>query len=79
MTALFLCYQETCLRSMSEGLQLHQALLKAVAPRLEKQDKVTELLADIRDLVIQVNKVGEILQITGSQPKSLACFTFSAF
>lgn len=42
---------------MSEGLQLHRALLSAVSPRLENKDKVTEILSDIRDLVIQINKV----------------------
>lgn len=44
---------------MSEGLQLHRALLSSVSPRLENKDKVTGLLADIRDLVIQINKVAE--------------------
>lgn len=42
---------------MSEGLQLHRALLTSVSPRLESKDKVTGLLADIKDLVIQINKV----------------------
>ncbi|XP_030256120.1 colony stimulating factor 3 (granulocyte) a isoform X2 [Sparus aurata] len=48
---------ETCLRHMSEGLQLHRALLSSVTPRLENKDKVISLQADIRDLVIQVNKL----------------------
>ncbi|KAM8728960.1 colony stimulating factor 3 (granulocyte) a isoform 1-T1 [Acanthopagrus schlegelii] len=48
---------ETCLKHMSEGLQLHRALLSSVTPRLENKDKVISLQADIRDLVIQVNKL----------------------
>lgn len=44
---------------MAEGLQLHRALLAAVSPRLDNKDGVSELQADIRDLAIQINKVGE--------------------
>lgn len=44
---------------MSEGLQLHRALLISVSPRLKNKDKVTELMADVKDLSIQINKVGE--------------------
>lgn len=46
---------ETSLIRMSEGLQLHRALLSSVSPRLE--NKLTGLLADIKDLIIQINKV----------------------
>ena len=46
---------------MSEGLQLHRALLSAVSERLQSKNKVTELMADIRDLTIQINKVGACL------------------
>ncbi|XP_041819168.1 colony stimulating factor 3 (granulocyte) a [Chelmon rostratus] len=53
---------ETCLRRMSEGVQLHRALLTSVSPRLESKDKVTELLADIRDLGIQINKILKMVQ-----------------
>ncbi|XP_070783762.1 colony stimulating factor 3 (granulocyte) a [Enoplosus armatus] len=53
---------ETSLRRMSEGLQLHRALLSSVSPRLENKDKVTGLMADIRDLVIQINKMLKGLQ-----------------
>nr|ARP51377.1 GCSF-2 [Oplegnathus fasciatus] len=53
---------ETSLRDMSEGLQLHRALLSSVSPRLENKDKVTGLLADIRDLVIQINKLLKLVQ-----------------
>ncbi|XP_034426689.1 colony stimulating factor 3 (granulocyte) a isoform X2 [Hippoglossus hippoglossus] len=47
----------TCLTRMSEGLQLHRALLSAVSERLQSKNKVTELMADIRDLTIQINKM----------------------
>ncbi|XP_068161351.1 colony stimulating factor 3 (granulocyte) a isoform X2 [Antennarius striatus] len=53
---------EACLRSMCEGLQLHQALLKSVTPRLQNGDKVKDLLPDIRDLVIQINKMLKMVQ-----------------
>ncbi|KAM6898705.1 colony stimulating factor 3 (granulocyte) a [Lycodopsis pacificus] len=46
---------ETSLIRMSEGLQLHRALLSSVSPRLE--NKLTGLLADIKDLIIQINKM----------------------
>lgn len=49
---------------MSEGLQLHRALLAAISPHLENKDKVTEVQADIRDLVIQIHKVGKYFSIT---------------
>nr|XP_046233275.1 colony stimulating factor 3 (granulocyte) a isoform X2 [Scatophagus argus] len=53
---------ETCLRHISEGLQLHRALLSSVSNHLENNDKVTELLADIKDLVIQINKMLRLVQ-----------------
>lgn len=62
MTRLLLfAYQETCLRMISEGLQLHRALLNAVSPRLKNREKVDALEADIRDLVLQINKVGDCI------------------
>lgn len=61
MTRLFLsAYQETCLRRISEGLQLHRALLNAVSPRLENREQVDVLQAEIRDLVLQINKVRDL-------------------
>ncbi|KAI3365613.1 hypothetical protein L3Q82_010695, partial [Scortum barcoo] len=53
---------ETSLRQMIEGLQLHRALLSFVSPRLGNKDKVTGLVADIRDLVIQINKLLKLVQ-----------------
>ncbi|XP_041670936.1 colony stimulating factor 3 (granulocyte) a [Cheilinus undulatus] len=48
---------ETGLKHMSEGLQLHRALLSSISPRLENNNKVTDLQSDIRDLAIQINKM----------------------
>nr|XP_040032984.1 colony stimulating factor 3 (granulocyte) a [Gasterosteus aculeatus aculeatus] len=48
---------EAVLRNVSEGLQLHRALLRSVSPRLQNKDKVAALLADIKDLIIQINKM----------------------
>ncbi|XP_068439935.1 colony stimulating factor 3 (granulocyte) a isoform X2 [Clinocottus analis] len=53
---------ETSLLRMSEGLQLHRALLSSVSPRLANKDKVTGLQADIKDLVIQINKMLKMAQ-----------------
>ncbi|XP_039991573.1 colony stimulating factor 3 (granulocyte) a [Xiphias gladius] len=47
---------------MSEGLQLHRALLSAVSERLQKKNQVTDLMADIRDLTIQINKMLKMVQ-----------------
>lgn len=56
MSVWFL-HQETSLRRISEGLQLHRALLAAIVDRLEPQDRVLALQADIKDLNIQITKV----------------------
>ncbi|XP_010734587.1 colony stimulating factor 3 (granulocyte) a isoform X2 [Larimichthys crocea] len=55
---------ETSLSRMSEGLQLHRALLQQASdsPHLDKNDKLTELMADIRDLVIKTNKLLKTVQ-----------------
>ena len=42
---------------MSEGLLLHQSLLSNISTRLGRQDTVTELLTDIRDLLFHIRKV----------------------
>lgn len=60
---------ETCLKNISEGLQLHQALLSAISSHLEDRDKVDTLKADIKDLVLQIHKMlktvnGEAVQAT---------------
>lgn len=48
---------EDSLKNISEGLQLHRALLSSVSPRLENKDKVSALQSDIKDLAIQINKL----------------------
>lgn len=48
---------ETSLRRMLEGMQLHHSLLKAVEPRLNNKEALTELLADVSDLLIQIRKM----------------------
>lgn len=61
----FVCFslslKEDGLRQLYEGLQLYRALLSSLSnyPRLANKDKVTELMADVRDLAIQIKKVGE--------------------
>lgn len=51
-------HQETCLRQVSEGLQLHRTLLGIVANHLKNKDLVLALQADVRDLNVQIVKVG---------------------
>ncbi|KAK2884929.1 colony stimulating factor 3 (granulocyte) a isoform X1 [Channa argus] len=53
---------ETSLTRMSEGLQLHRALLNFVSPHLPNIHKVTELVADIRDLTLKIDKMLKIAQ-----------------
>uniref|UniRef100_A0A4W5QCI6 Uncharacterized protein n=1 Tax=Hucho hucho TaxID=62062 RepID=A0A4W5QCI6_9TELE len=48
---------ETCLSRMSEGLQVHQDLLRAVVQRLANTESITALLTDVRDLRVQINRV----------------------
>ncbi|XP_036408789.1 granulocyte colony-stimulating factor-like [Megalops cyprinoides] len=54
---------EMCLNRMSEGLHLYQNLLSVVHDRISTPEKVTELLADIRDLLAQVQKMRELGQL----------------
>ncbi|KAM9715523.1 colony stimulating factor 3 (granulocyte) a [Menidia menidia] len=53
---------ENSLERMSEGLHLHRSLLLRVSPRLEAADKVASLMADIRDLAIQIVKMQKMLR-----------------
>ncbi|CAB1312335.1 unnamed protein product [Coregonus sp. 'balchen'] len=57
---------ETCLRRMSEGLQLHQDLLRAVVQRLANTESLTALLTDIRDLRVQINRMLKAVQVVES-------------
>ncbi|KAM7370979.1 hypothetical protein PAMP_010485 [Pampus punctatissimus] len=50
---------ETSLRRMFEGLHLHRNLLSSVCGN---KDRVIELMADIRDLGFQINKMLKMLQ-----------------
>ncbi|XP_034414165.1 colony stimulating factor 3 (granulocyte) a isoform X2 [Cyclopterus lumpus] len=64
---------ETSLIHMSEGLQLHRALLSTVSPQLANKDKVTGLQADIKDLVIQINKLLKMAQAEAAvQPSPMS-------
>uniref|UniRef100_A0A674DIF2 Granulocyte colony-stimulating factor n=1 Tax=Salmo trutta TaxID=8032 RepID=A0A674DIF2_SALTR len=58
LTSCLIHLQEVCLSSMSAGLQLYQDVLGELKERMTT-DKVTGLLADIRDLLAQVNKMQE--------------------
>ncbi|XP_047465619.1 granulocyte colony-stimulating factor-like [Mugil cephalus] len=53
---------ESSLRRMHEGLLLHRDLLSSVSPRLESKDSVTGLMADIRDLALQITKMLKMVQ-----------------
>lgn len=44
---------------MSEGLQLHWDSLNSISSKLNDKGAVTELMADIRDLAIQIDQVTE--------------------
>ncbi|XP_051795574.1 colony stimulating factor 3 (granulocyte) a [Acanthochromis polyacanthus] len=66
---------EDSLKGMYEGLQLHQALLSAVSSRLGNKDKVNDLIADIRDLAVQINKMLKMAQaeaVVQSSPTPVA-------
>lgn len=51
--------QDTCLKNVSDGLQLHQALLTTISSEFEQKEKIQALNTDIKDLVLQIHKVGE--------------------
>ncbi|CAN9508531.1 unnamed protein product [Ophioblennius macclurei] len=60
---------EQSLKLMYEGLQLHRAALISVSHRLEHKERVTELLAEIRDLCFQISKMLKMAQAeSGPQP-----------
>ncbi|XP_061823528.1 uncharacterized protein [Nerophis lumbriciformis] len=62
---------ENSLRHMHEGLQLHRALLSCVSPRLENTQTATNLMDDVRDLAIQVNKMLKMLLTEHAMQTSL--------
>lgn len=49
---------------MSEGLHQFSALLSTISERLQNKNKVVELMSDIKDLTIQINKVRKHPTIT---------------
>lgn len=63
MTSFFFSpfHKEDSLRQLYEGLQLYRALLGSLGNyhRLANKDKVTGLMADVKDLAIQIKEVGE--------------------
>ncbi|XP_029954217.1 uncharacterized protein LOC115393372 [Salarias fasciatus] len=63
---------EQSLKQMHEGLQLQEASLGSVAPRLEHKEKVMELQADVRDLAVQISMMLDLLQADSSSPPSVA-------
>ncbi|XP_072530548.1 colony stimulating factor 3 (granulocyte) b [Salminus brasiliensis] len=60
---------EMSLSHIAEGLQLHQHLLQEVKEKLKCPEKLTTLLADVRDLSAQVHKVQQLAQITPPEPQ----------
>ncbi|KAM4715117.1 granulocyte colony-stimulating factor-like isoform 1-T2 [Anableps anableps] len=63
---------ETSLRTMHDGLQLHQGLLSSISPRLGQRDKVVALMSDVRDLKILIVKMQKMNQTQASVPPASA-------
>ncbi|KAL4660495.1 hypothetical protein GN956_G1364 [Arapaima gigas] len=59
---------ETCLNHMSEGLQMYEDLLAAVSGRVAAPEKLTELQADLRELLAQVHKMRELSELEPTVP-----------
>ncbi|XP_024862162.1 granulocyte colony-stimulating factor [Kryptolebias marmoratus] len=57
---------ECSLRRMHEGLLLHRGLLSSVSPQLEVKDKVGDLMADVRDLAVQIKMMLKMVQSEAS-------------
>uniref|UniRef100_A0A665V0C2 Colony stimulating factor 3 (granulocyte) a n=1 Tax=Echeneis naucrates TaxID=173247 RepID=A0A665V0C2_ECHNA len=53
---------QTSLTHMLEGFELHRALLSSVFEQLRNKNKLADLMADIRDLIIQTNKMLKMVQ-----------------
>ncbi|KAG7492370.1 hypothetical protein MATL_G00013490 [Megalops atlanticus] len=54
---------EMCLDRMSEGLQMYQDLLGVLSDRVSTPERLTELRADITDLLAQVVKMREMAHL----------------
>uniref|UniRef100_A0A3Q2T8E6 Uncharacterized LOC105919975 n=1 Tax=Fundulus heteroclitus TaxID=8078 RepID=A0A3Q2T8E6_FUNHE len=63
---------ESGLRAMHYGLQLHHGLLSSISPRLKVKEKVVALMADIRDLKVQVVKMEKMSQTSDAVPPTSA-------
>ncbi|KAM8889890.1 uncharacterized protein ACB058_012061 [Synchiropus picturatus] len=48
---------ESGLTQVTEGLLLYQAMLNATYPKLQNNEQVVALIADIKDLIVQLNKM----------------------
>lgn len=73
--SFFFSFQNTMLRHMLEGLQLHKDLLNHVLPRLEVKDMVIDLTHDLNDLSVQVLKVGYFFSIFLGGEMQFGCGT----
>ncbi|KAM4526884.1 colony stimulating factor 3 (granulocyte) a [Fundulus diaphanus] len=63
---------ESGLRAMHDGLQLHHGLLSSISPRLKVKEKVVALMADVRDLKVQVVKMEKMTQTSVAVPPTSA-------
>ncbi|XP_030649113.1 colony stimulating factor 3 (granulocyte) b [Chanos chanos] len=62
---------EMSLNRISDGVSLHQRLLTAVKKRVSPSDKLTNLLADVRDLLAQVQQMQKLAKVpAASQPQT---------
>ncbi|KAJ7992140.1 hypothetical protein DPEC_G00275450 [Dallia pectoralis] len=72
-----------CLGRMTAGLQLYHGVLGVLAPKVTFADKATELQADLRDLLAQVNKmkqpVGQSASVAPYEGSALATGLQGAF
>ncbi|KAJ8251873.1 hypothetical protein GJAV_G00226380 [Gymnothorax javanicus] len=54
---------DLCLNNMRKGLLLYQDLLSTIRQRVASSDKVNELHANVRDLLVLVNKMRDLSQL----------------
>lgn len=67
---------ESSLKNISEGLQLHRALLSAISSHLDHQETVAALSSNIKDLLLQIHKVLKLVG-GGAVPASTAPVSLS--
>lgn len=68
--------QETALRAMHDGLELHHGLLRSISPRLEVKDRMNALQYDVRDLKIEIFRVRNLLNPASEIKLYTFVFTF---